>query len=65
MSTRALMIPQRLTPVIETMRGLWMGGTSTGAPVGHEAMVMVPYCVAILAVSAFAAARLFSERSGG
>ena len=29
---------QPFTPVIETMRGLWMGRTSTGASVGHEAL---------------------------
>ena len=29
---------QPFTPVIETMRGLWMGHTSTGASVGHEAL---------------------------
>jgi ABC-2 type transport system permease protein len=55
---------QPFTPIIETMRGLWMGRTSTGASVGREAAVAVIYCVAILAVSAIAAARLFRERSG-
>jgi ABC-2 type transport system permease protein len=56
---------QPFTPIIETMRGLWMGSTSTGAPVGREAAVAVVYCVAILAISAVAAARLFRERSSG
>ena len=28
---------QPFTPIMETMRGLWMGHTSTGAGVGHEA----------------------------
>jgi ABC-2 type transport system permease protein len=55
---------QPFTPIIETMRGLWMGSTSTGAPVGREAAIAVTYCVAILAISAIAAARLFRERSG-
>jgi len=55
---------QPFTPIIETMRGLWMGSTSTGAPVGHEALVAILWCVAILVISAFAAARLFRERSG-
>ena len=55
---------QPFTPIIETMRGLWMGSTSTGAPVGREAAIAVIYCVAILAISAIAAARLFRERSG-
>lgn len=55
---------QPFTPIIETMRGLWMGSTSTGAPVGREAAIAVTYCVAILAISAIAAARLFRERGG-
>ena len=55
---------QPFTPIIETMRGLWMGSPSTGASVGREAAVAVVYCVAILAISAIAAARLFRERSG-
>ncbi|HEY0280201.1 MAG TPA: ABC transporter permease [Solirubrobacterales bacterium] len=54
---------QPFTPIIETMRGLWMGSTSTGAPVGREAAIAVVCCVAILAISAIAAARLFRERS--
>jgi ABC-2 type transport system permease protein len=56
---------QPFTPIIETMRGLWMGSTSTGAPVGREAAIAVAWCVAILAVSAVVAARLFRERSDG
>jgi ABC-2 type transport system permease protein len=55
---------QPFTPIIETMRGLWMGSTSTGAPVGREATIAVAYCLAILAVSAIAAAKLFRERGG-
>jgi ABC-2 type transport system permease protein len=55
---------QPFTPIIETMRGLWMGQTSTGTTLGGEALLAVLYCVAILAVSAFAAARLFRDRSG-
>jgi ABC-2 type transport system permease protein len=55
---------QPFTPIIETMRGLWMGSTSTGASVGHEAAIAVAWCVAILGISALAAARLFRERSG-
>ena len=34
---RPIAANQPFTPVIETMRGLWMGHTSTGAAVGHEA----------------------------
>lgn len=56
---------QPFTPIIETMRGLWMGSTSTGTPVGREAIVAVLWCVAILAISAFSAAKLFRERSAG
>ncbi len=54
---------QPFTPVIETMRGLWMGHTSTGASVGHEALLAVGYCLAIFAASAVAATRLFSRRA--
>src|ERR1700761_617008 len=39
---------QPFTPVIETMRGLWMGHTSTGAATGHEALLAVIYFTAIL-----------------
>lgn len=42
---------QPFTPVIGTMRGLWMGHTSTGAALGHEAWIAVAYCAAILAVA--------------
>jgi ABC-2 type transport system permease protein len=50
---------QPFTPVVETMRGLWMGHTSTGAAIGHEAFLAAAYCLAILAVSAAAASWLF------
>jgi ABC-2 type transport system permease protein len=56
---------QPFTPIIETMRGLWMGSTSTGTSLGGEAFLAILYCVVILAFSALAAARLFRERSGG
>ena len=36
---------QPFTPIVETMRGLWMGHTSTGATVGHEAWIAVACCV--------------------
>ncbi len=45
---RAFAGNQPFTPVIETMRGLWMGHTSTGAAVGHEAWLAVAYCAGIL-----------------
>src|SRR5262249_56447158 len=33
---------QPFTPIVETMRGLWMGHTTTGATVGHEAWLRPP-----------------------
>ena len=56
---------QPFTPVIETMRGLWMGHTSTGAAVGHEAWLAAVYCAAILAVAATTASWLFRHRTAG
>jgi ABC-2 type transport system permease protein len=60
---RPIAANQPFTPVIETMRGLWMGRTSTGASVGHEALLAVVYCAAILACSAAAACYLFRHRT--
>jgi ABC-2 type transport system permease protein len=54
---------QPFTPIIETMRGLWMGHTSTGVAVGHEAWLAVGYCGAILAASCLAAGWLFRHRT--
>ena len=54
---------QPFTPIIETMRGLWMGHTSTGVALGHEAWLAVIYCGGILVVSFFAAAWLFRHRT--
>ena len=54
---------QPFTPIIETMRGLWMGHTSTGVAVGHEALIAVAYCGAILAVSTLGASWLFRHRT--
>ena len=53
---------QPFTPIVETMRGLWMGHTSTGASVSSQAWLAVGYCVAILAVSAAGASWLFQHR---
>jgi ABC-2 type transport system permease protein len=53
---------QPFTPIVETMRGLWMGHTSTGASVGSQAWLAVAYCVGILLVSAAAASWLFQHR---
>lgn len=54
---------QPFTPIIETMRGLWMGHTSTGVSVGHEAIIAIVYCAAILAVSTAGASWLFRHRT--
>jgi ABC-2 type transport system permease protein len=54
---------QPFTPVIETMRALWTGHTSTGASLGHDALLAVVYCALILAVSCAAASWLFRHRT--
>jgi ABC-2 type transport system permease protein len=60
---RAFAANQPLTPVVETMRGLWMGSTSTDASVGHEAWIAVAWCAGILIVSVAAASWLFRHRT--
>jgi ABC-2 type transport system permease protein len=60
---RPIAANQPFTPVIETMRGLWMGHTSTGASVGHEAVLAVAYCAVIGAVSSAGASWLFRHRT--
>ena len=62
---RPIAANQPFTPVIETMRGLWMGHTSTGAAVGHEAWLAAIYCAAILAIGAATASWLFRHRTAG
>jgi ABC-2 type transport system permease protein len=60
---RPVATDQPFTSVIETMRGLWMGHTSTGAAVGHEAWIAAAYC-AVIFIGAFAAASwLFRHRT--
>ena len=54
---------QPFTPLIEAMRGLWMGRTSTGATVGHEALLAAGYFGAILVLSAVLASWLFRHRA--
>jgi ABC-2 type transport system permease protein len=54
---------QPFTPIVETMRGLWMGRTSTGASVGHEASVAVTYSLIITVVAVAAACWLFRHRT--
>ncbi len=60
---RAFAEHQPFTPVIETMRGLWMGHTSTGVSLGHDAILAVIYCLAILSLSVAAASRFFRRRT--
>jgi ABC-2 type transport system permease protein len=60
---RAFAEHQPFTPVIETMRVLWMGHTSTGVSLGHEALLAVVYCLAILVISIAAASRFFRRRT--
>ena len=54
---------QPFTPLIEAMRGLWMGHTSTGASAGHEALLAVGYFGAILVLAAALAGWLFRHRA--
>ena len=60
---RPIAANQPFTAVIETMRGLWMGHTSTGAPVGHEAWLAAAWCAAILTAASAAASWLFRHRT--
>ena len=50
---------QPMTPVIETLRGLWMG-----TPLHHQPFWAIAWCLGILAVSALAASLLFARRTG-
>ncbi len=54
---------QPFTPIIETMRGLWMGHTSTGAAVGHEALIAIAWSLLLLAIASVAASWLFRHRT--
>jgi ABC-2 type transport system permease protein len=54
---------QPFTPLVEAMRGLWMGHTSTGAAVGHEVLLAVAYFGAILILAASLASWLFRHRT--
>jgi len=51
------------TPIVETMRGLWMGHTATGAPTGHEAWIAVTCCAVILAIAAAGGSWLFRHQT--
>ena len=54
---------QPFTPVVETMRGLWMGHASTGAATSREAWIAIACCAAILAVAATSASWLCRHRT--
>jgi ABC-2 type transport system permease protein len=62
---RPIAANQPFTPVIETMRGLWTGHTSTGAAVGHEAWLAALYCAVILVIAVATASWLFRHRTAG
>jgi len=47
-----------MTPLIETLRGLWMG-----TPIGDRAGWAIAWCGAILVVSVVAGRWLFSHRT--
>ena len=54
---------QPFTPIIETMRGLWMGRTSTGAGTAREALIAAGWGLLILSVSVMVASRLYRTRT--
>jgi len=51
---------QPMTPVVETLRGLWMG-----TPLGHDPLLAVIWSMTILVVAMLAASMLFTRRAGG
>jgi ABC-2 type transport system permease protein len=55
---------QPFTPIIETMRGLWMGHTSTGASTGHEAVIALAWSFAVLVAGVGVASWRFTRREG-
>jgi ABC-2 type transport system permease protein len=62
---RPIAANQPFTPLIEAMRGLWMGYTSTGISVGHAALLAIVYFGGILIVTASLASWLFRHRTAG
>jgi ABC-2 type transport system permease protein len=60
---RPIAANQPFTAVIETMRGLWMGHTETGAAVGHEAWLAAAWCAGILVAAYAGASWLFRHRT--
>ncbi len=53
---------QPFTPIIEAMRGLWMGHTSTGASTGHEALIALAWSFGLLAIGVAVATWRFVSR---
>jgi ABC-2 type transport system permease protein len=53
---------QPFTPIIETIRGLWMGHTSTGASTGHEALLALAWALGMLAIGVTIASWRFTRR---
>lgn len=53
---------QPFTPIIETIRGLWMGHTSTGASTGHEALIALAWSIALLTAGVTVACWRFVSR---
>jgi ABC-2 type transport system permease protein len=53
---------QPFTPVIETIRGLWMGHTSTGASTSHEALIALAWTLGLLAIGIGVASWRFARR---
>jgi len=60
---RAFASHQPFTPIIETMRGLWMGHTATGVSTGHEAWLALAWTLGVLVVGVTVASRLLAHRS--
>jgi ABC-2 type transport system permease protein len=60
---RAFADHQPFTYIVETMRGLWMGHTSTGTSTGHDAVIAIVWCAGILLVAIGSASWLFRHRT--
>jgi ABC-2 type transport system permease protein len=60
---RAFADHQPFTYIVETMRGLWMGHTSTGTSTGHDAVIAIIWCAGILLVAIGSASWLFRHRT--
>jgi ABC-2 type transport system permease protein len=59
---RAFASHQPFTPIIETMRGLWMGHTDTGASTGHEALIAIAWTLGVLATGVIVSSRCLARR---